>query len=251
MKPGVWTSLAVAVVAIIAAVLFFSDDLRSTMMPRPQAEGVKIAAKAPESSDPKTSDSGGQPATAALPTTPATPSEGLELATFGSGCFWCTEAVFQRLKGVESVTSGYSGGEVAKPTYRQVCTGTTGHAEAVQITYDPEVISFAELLEVFWKLHDPTTRNRQGNDSGPQYRSAIFYHTDRQRELAEHYKEKLDESGAYASPIVTEITPFSNFYPAEDYHQNYFNENGSDGYCQYIIAPKVDKLKKVFAEKLK
>jgi peptide-methionine (S)-S-oxide reductase len=244
MKPKLWAGLAVALLAAISATLFFSDDLRSTM--KPQSQPTRSGAEARPSSD-----STDQPEAAALPTTVATPPEGLEIATLGSGCFWCTEAVFQRLKGVESVASGYSGGEVANPTYPQVCSGTTGHAEAVQITYDPNVISFAELLEVFWKLHDPTTLNRQGNDAGTQYRSAIFYHTERQRELAEHCKAELDKSGAYSDPIVTEITKFSNFYPAEDYHQNYFNENGGAGYCRFIIVPKVDKLKKVFAEKLK
>src|SRR5262249_21536731 len=157
--------------------------------------------------------------------TPAIP-DGMERATFGSGCFWCTEAVFQRVKGVESVVSGYSGGDVPDPTYYQVCEGTTGHAEVVQVTYDPQVGSYRELLEIFWKLHDPTTLNRQGADVGTQYRSVIFYHTDEQKELAEHYKQKLDESGAFSRPIVTEIAPLSEFYPAEDYHQNYFRENG-------------------------
>jgi peptide-methionine (S)-S-oxide reductase len=182
--------------------------------------------------------------------TPAIP-DGMELATFGSGCFWCTEAVFQRIKGVESVVSGYSGGNVENPTYYQVCEGTTGHAEVVQVTYDPKVVSFPELLEVFWKLHDPTTLNRQGNDVGTQYRSVVFYHTDEQKELAEHYKSKLDGSGAYAKPIVTEIAPFAEFYPAENYHQNYFRENGRMPYCRFVIVPKMDKLKEVFRDKLK
>mgnify|MGYP002623330438 CR=1 FL=1 len=177
--------------------------------------------------------------------------DGLEIATLGSGCFWCTEAVFQRLEGVESVTSGYSGGHVENPTYEQVCGKKTGHAEVVQITYDPEVVSFKELLEVFWKTHDPTTPNQQGNDVGPQYRSAIFYHTDQQRELAERYKKKLDEAGAFRAPIVTEITPYKNFYSAENYHQNYFNLNPRQGYCAFIIAPKLAKFKEAFADKLK
>ena len=180
----------------------------------------------------------------------ATP-EGLQKATFGSGCFWCTEAFFQRLKGVHSVVSGYSGGESKNPTYEDVCSGTTGHAEVTQITYDPKLISFAELLEVFWQTHDPTTMNRQGNDVGTQYRSAIFYHNDEQRKLAEHYKAELDKSGAFRGPIVTEITPFKEFYPAERYHQNYFNLNGSQPYCAMIIRPKVDKFEKVFHDKLK
>lgn len=176
--------------------------------------------------------------------------EGLQLATFGSGCFWCTEAIFQNVKGVEKVESGYSGGKVKKPTYKEVCSGLTGHAEVVQITYDPTVITFDELLEIFWQTHDPTTLNRQGADVGTQYRSAIFYHTDTQKELAETYKRKLDESGAFNSPIVTEITPYSEFYKAEDYHQNYYNLNSNVPYCNLVIKPKLEKFKKVFAEKL-
>jgi peptide-methionine (S)-S-oxide reductase len=171
--------------------------------------------------------------------------------TLGAGCFWCVEAVFQNLKGVEKVTSGYSGGTVKNPSYKEVCTGTTGHAEVCQIVYDPKVLSFPEILEVFWKTHDPTTLNRQGNDVGTQYRSAIFYHTEEQRKLAEEYKEKVNRSGAYDNPIVTEIVPFKVFYPAEDYHQGYFNQNGEQPYCQYVIQPKVDKFKKVFKDKLK
>jgi peptide-methionine (S)-S-oxide reductase len=176
---------------------------------------------------------------------------GLDKATFGAGCFWCVEAVFQRLKGVHSVVSGYTGGQVKNPTYKQVCTGRTGHAEVVQITYDPAKISYAELLEVFWGTHDPTTRNRQGNDVGPQYRSAVFYHGDEQRKLAEHYKRKLDESGAFRAPIVTEIVPFREFFPAENYHQDYYELNSRQPYCKLVIRPKVEKLKKVFGDKLK
>jgi peptide-methionine (S)-S-oxide reductase len=175
----------------------------------------------------------------------------METATFGAGCFWCVEAVFQDLKGVQSVVSGYAGGTTKNPTYKQVCTGTTGHAEVCQITYDPGVVSFPELLEVFWKTHDPTTLNRQGNDVGTQYRSAIFYHSDEQKRLAERYKKELNASGAFASPIVTEIVPFTNFYKAEDYHQNYFNQNGNQAYCQFVIRPKVEKFRQVFRDKLK
>jgi peptide-methionine (S)-S-oxide reductase len=178
-------------------------------------------------------------------------SESLEKATFGAGCFWCVEAVFQRLKGVRSVVSGYSGGRMKKPTYKQVCLGTTGHAEAVQVTYDPKQISYAELLEVFWGTHDPTTRNRQGNDVGTQYRSAIFYHSDEQRKLAEQYQQKLDASGVFRTPIVTEIVPFREFFPAENYHQDYYQLNARQPYCQMVIRPKVEKLKKVFGDKLK
>ena len=174
-----------------------------------------------------------------------------EIASFGNGCFWCTEAIFQQLEGVIKVVSGYSGGHIDNPTYKQVCNGTTGHAECLNITYDPSKISFDELLEVFWKTHDPTTLNRQGNDVGTQYRSVIFYHNEEQKAKAEKYKAELDKSGAYASPIVTTLEPFVKFYPAEDYHQNYFNENGSAPYCQLIVRPKVEKFEKVFKAKLK
>ncbi len=179
------------------------------------------------------------------------PPAGLARATFGGGCFWCTEAVFQQLKGVHSVASGYTGGSLKNPTYRQICTGTTGHAEAIQITFDPTVVSFADLLEIFWKTHDPTTRNRQGNDVGTQYRSVIFYHTDDQKHVAEDYKQKLDAAGVFAGPIVTEIVPATDFYRAEAYHQNYYAENSTQPYCQVIIGPKLEKLKKVFQSKLK
>ena len=176
----------------------------------------------------------------------------LETATFGAGCFWCVEAVFQKLKGVQSVESGYMGGHTADPTYKQICTGKTGHAEVIQIQFDPEVISFKELLEVFWKTHDPTTLNRQGNDVGTQYRSAVFYNNDTQKELAQKYKAKLNESGAFAAPIVTEVTAATKYYPAEKYHQNYWNTQGkSNGYCLAIIPPKLEKLKAAFADKLK
>lgn len=174
-----------------------------------------------------------------------------ETATFGTGCFWCTEAVFQELKGVIKVTSGYSGGQAINPTYEEVCAGTTGHAECLQIVYDPSVISFDELLEVFWESHDPTQLNRQGNDVGTQYRSAIFYHNEEQKEKAEHYKAEVDKAGAYPKPIVTEITPFSKFYPAEDYHKDYFKLHGSQPYCYLVIKPKVEKFEKAFRNKLK
>ncbi|MBX2925859.1 MAG: peptide-methionine (S)-S-oxide reductase MsrA [Chitinophagaceae bacterium] len=174
-----------------------------------------------------------------------------EIATFGNGCFWCTEAVFQQLKGVSKVTSGYSGGHVANPTYEEVCAKTTGHAEAIQIIFDPAVISYDELLEVFWQTHDPTTLNRQGNDIGPQYRSVIFYHNELQKEKAEKYKAELDQSGAFANPIVTAIEPFKNFYAAEDYHQNYYRLNGKAPYCYFVIKPKLEKFEKVFKNKLK
>lgn len=175
----------------------------------------------------------------------------LEQITFGSGCFWCTEAVFEELEGVTSAVSGYSGGHVENPTYEQVCTGLTGHAEVVQVTYDPAKISFAELLEVFWSTHDPTTLNRQGADVGTQYRSAIFYHTDEQRREAEHYLNRLNEENVFFAPIVTEITEFTGFYPAEDYHQEYYAANPEQGYCRMVIQPKMEKFRKAFARKLK
>lgn len=175
----------------------------------------------------------------------------METATFGSGCFWCTEAVFQRLKGVETVESGYTGGHVTNPTYHQVCGGNTGHAEAIQVKFDPSVVTYPELLEVFWKTHDPTTLNRQGNDVGTQYRSAIFYHNEEQRKQAEEYKKKLDAAKVWDQPIVTEISPYTTFYKAEDYHQDYFNRNSNQPYCLFMIRPKLEKLQKVFHERLK
>lgn len=175
----------------------------------------------------------------------------VDTATFAAGCFWCVEAVFQNLKGVQSIISGYSGGFVPNPTYKQVCSDTTGHAEACQIVFDPKIVSYDELLEVFWKVHDPTTMNRQGNDEGTQYRSSVFYHNDEQKKLAEHYKKELNASGAFNAPIVTEIVPFKTFYKAENYHQNYYNENGSQPYCKFVIQPKVEKFKKAFKNKLK
>ncbi len=174
----------------------------------------------------------------------------LEFATFGSGCFWCTEAVFQQMAGVESVRSGYAGGHIDKPTYESVCTGATGHAEVVQIEFDPKVISYKKLLELFWKSHDPTTLNRQGEDRGTQYRSVIFYHNEAQKELATTYKTKLDASGAYKNPIVTQIEPFTRWYVAEAYHQNYFQRHPSKAYCQAIIAPKIEKVRRVFSDDL-
>ncbi len=174
----------------------------------------------------------------------------MEISTLATGCFWCTEALFQQLNGVKSVVSGYSGGHVENPSYEQVITGRTGHAEVCKIEFDPEQISFEELLKVFFNTHDPTTLNRQGNDVGPQYRSAIFYHTEGQREIAERVKSELDAGGTWKNPIVTEITPFEKFYPAEDYHQNYFRNNPNQGYCRYIIAPKLQKFEKVFKLKL-
>lgn len=174
-----------------------------------------------------------------------------ETATFGTGCFWCTEAQFQQLEGVLKVESGYSGGAVANPTYQDVCTGNTGHAEVVQITYDPAKISFETLLAAFWESHDPTTLNQQGADIGTQYRSVIFYHNEEQKKLAEIYKKKLDDEKAFNNPIVTEISPYTKFYKAENYHQDYYNLNGSAPYCSIVIKPKLEKFRKVFKDKLK
>ena len=174
----------------------------------------------------------------------------MELATFGSGCFWCTEAVFQQLKGVKSVKSGYAGGTTENPSYEQVCTGITGHAEVIQVEFDPSIISYEELLEVFFETHNPTTMNRQGNDVGTQYRSIILYHSDEQKEIAERVKKRLDESGKWKNPIVTEIKPFTEFYIAEDYHQDYYNQNKNQPYCRVVISPKLQKFEKSFKLKL-
>jgi len=175
----------------------------------------------------------------------------MEVITLGAGCFWCVESIFQNLKGVEKVVSGYSNGQKSNPTYKEVCSGTSGHAEVAEITFDPSVVGLAEVLEVFFQTHDPTTLNRQGNDAGTQYRSGIFYHTEAQKLEALEIIKALNESKAYNRPIVTEVSKAETFYPAEDYHQNYFNLNGNQPYCQYVIRPKLDKFKKVFPDKVK
>ncbi|MBD3673430.1 MAG: peptide-methionine (S)-S-oxide reductase MsrA [Planctomycetaceae bacterium] len=172
-------------------------------------------------------------------------------ATFGGGCFWCTEAIYAEVQGVHSVTSGYAGGETENPTYREVCTGTTGHAEVIQIEFDPAEVNYRELLAIFFATHDPTTLNRQGADVGTQYRSVIFTHDEQQREIAESLKKELDESGEYADPIVTQIEPCPTFYPAEDYHQDYYQLNGGQPYCQAVIKPKLDKFREKFSEQRK
>ena len=166
----------------------------------------------------------------------------MQKATFGAGCFWCVEAVFERLDGVKDVMPGYTGGHKNNPTYKEICTGMTGHAEVAQVTYDSKIITFNELLDMFWKSHDPTTRNRQGNDIGTQYRSAIFYHNDKQKLLAEESKLKVDDSRIFTNPIVTEITKLDKFWPAEDYHNNYYANNMDQPYCRIVIKPKLDKL---------
>jgi peptide-methionine (S)-S-oxide reductase len=174
-----------------------------------------------------------------------------DTAVFGGGCFWCVEAIYTEVKGVLSVTSGYSGGNIENPTYKQVCTGTTGHAEVTRIIFDPSIISFDKLLEIFWTVHDPTTLNRQGNDVGTQYRSVIFYTSEEQRVIAATYKARLNKENTFEKPVVTEITPFKHFYPAEDYHQDYFANNKDAPYCTFVVAPKVEKFRKVFPENLK
>ena len=176
---------------------------------------------------------------------------GFETATFGSGCFWCTEAIFLNVDGVTKVESGYSGGKVKNPTYKEVCSGLTGHAEVVQLTFDPQKISYDDLLEIFWLTHDPTTPNKQGADIGTQYRSVIFYHSDDQKKSAEQTRLRLTEESAFENPIVTEIIPASTFYKAEDGHQNYYHSNNNAPYCAYIIQPKLEKFKKAFQSKLK
>ncbi|MBM3941361.1 MAG: peptide-methionine (S)-S-oxide reductase MsrA [SAR202 cluster bacterium] len=175
----------------------------------------------------------------------------METATLGGGCFWCVEAAFNELKGVQQALSGYSGGTVANPTYRQVCTGGTGHAEVVQVTFDPQVISYQEILEVFFSVHDPTTLNRQGNDVGTQYRSVIFYHSPEQKATAEAVVKELAADQTWHDPIVTQIVPFKEFFVAEDYHQEYYRLNGQQPYCQFVISPKMAKFRKTYREKLK
>ncbi len=180
-----------------------------------------------------------------------TSSKIVDTITLGAGCFWCVEAVFQRLEGVHSVQSGYSNGNTGKPTYKDVCSGTTGYAEVCQITYDPEKLRFEEILEVFFKTHDPTTLNKQGADVGTQYRSGIYYHNDSQRQIAEKILKQIEQERIYSNPIVTEIKAVANYYPAEDYHQNYYNQNSNQSYCSFVITPKLEKFEKIFKSKLK
>ncbi len=181
----------------------------------------------------------------------STQSQNKEVATLGAGCFWCVEAVYDQLEGVISVESGYSGGTTENPTYKEVCTGTTNHAEVCQITFDPDVISFGELLTVFWSIHNPTTLNRQGADVGTQYRSVVFYHSEKQKEIAEQQIELVNAEKLYDDPIVTEVTPFDKFYQAEDYHQEYFENNPENSYCRMVVGPKVEKFQKLFKDQLK
>lgn len=188
-----------------------------------------------------------------IPSTPVSKSKNMhtEIITLGNGCFWCTEAIFQQVKGVTKVTSGYSGGHVENPTYEEVCEKTTGHAEVLQVEFDTTQVTIDEILEIFWQTHDPTTLNRQGNDVGPQYRSVVFYHNEHQKERAEYFKKKLDESGAFGNPIVTAIEPYTNFYVAENYHQDYYKRNGNQPYCYFVIRPKLEKFEKAFKDKIK
>lgn len=179
-------------------------------------------------------------------------NDSLQLATLGGGCFWCTEAIYQRTKGIIAVESGYSGGHVENPTYEQVCSKTTGHAEVIRIQYDSNVISYAEILDIFWRTHNPTTLNRQGNDVGPQYRSVVFYHNDEQKQTAEQSLKATDASDLWKNPIVTTISPLTNYYKAENYHQNYFNQNKDrNPYCTFVVKPKVEKYEKQFKDRLK
>jgi peptide-methionine (S)-S-oxide reductase len=193
----------------------------------------------------------GQPQNTKSKPTMSSSSDKLQTIYLGEGCFWCTEAFFQRINGVISVESGYGGGFVENPTYEQVCDKNTGHVEIAKIVFDPAIVPFKDILEVFWKTHDPTTLDRQGNDVGPQYKSVIYYVSEAQKTEALAYKEALDKSGAFDAPIVTTIEPFKNYYPAENYHQNYYNNNTNQGYCRFVIAPKLEKFEKVFKDKIK
>ena len=242
-----------SVLAIVIACCFSAGcssstpESGSTAPPVAAAPVENAVEEAPaETTDSAATDSPAQPADNGS-TTP----DGPQTATLGAGCFWCVEAVFEQIEGVTDVRSGYSGGLIPDPTYEAVCTGTTGHAEVIQLDYDPSVTSFEEVLQVFFTSHDPTTLNRQGADVGTQYRSAIFYHSDEQKQVAEKVIAELNESQAFQNPIVTEVTKFEKFYEAEDYHQDYFELNGRAPYCRMVIVPKVEKVKKVFAEKLK
>ena len=178
-------------------------------------------------------------------------SKDVELATLAGGCFWCTEAIFNKIQGIKSILPGYTGGRIKNPSYEQVCSGNTGHAEAVQIQFDPKIISFEKILDIFWNTHDPTTLNRQGNDVGTQYRSAIFYHNNRQKEIAEKSKNVLNEKQVYRNPVVTEITSFNDFFAAEEYHKNYYEKNSNEPYCSFVISPKIRKLSQKYGDEIK
>jgi len=251
-----WVSALALVVAGAAAVVLWTAGLLPLPESRADSDRAERLRKPAEQEEPSEDEGAGNtdPAAAGATAAAAAASAAVDpgVATFGGGCFWCTEAIFQQLKGVRTAVPGYSGGDVKDPTYEQVCGGDTGHAEVVRVTYDPRVITYPELLEVFWKTHDPTTLNKQGADVGTQYRSVIFYHSQQQKEQAEKYRKKLDQSGAFDGPIVTQIVPAAKFYPAEKYHHDYFlNNKKSNGYCQFVIVPKLKKFEEAFADKLK
>ena len=233
MKLGSFLMLAFVIVAVAFAV--YSGQPEQVLAEQTTDKNSSEEKKVSDSSSNSNSDSKSE----------------LQTVTLGSGCFWCTEAVFAELKGVKSAVSGYSNGHTINPTYKQICNGDTGHAEVVQVKFDPKVISLKDILEVFWQTHDPTTLNRQGADVGTQYRSGIFFHNEEQKKIAMEYKKKLDESGAFKNKIVTEITAVGKFYPAEKYHQDFFKLNPNQGYCRAVIRPKMDKFRKVFKDKLK
>lgn len=237
---------------IILATLSGCTSATSSEAPAVTVEpAVESESNLAEAESPGEAESLAESASPGSVTEPAAAKPAKETATFGAGCFWCVEAVFEQLKGVENVRSGYTGGSAESATYKLVSNGNTGHAEVIQFEFDPSVITYKELLEVFWKSHDPTTLNQQGNDVGTQYRSAVFYHNDKQRELAETYKKRLNDENAFSSPVVTEITEFGEFYSAEGYHQDYFAANGNAPYCRFVVRPKVEKVRKVFADKLR
>ncbi len=231
-------SLLSGILLMGAAIISGCSSPAANTMPTPSDRATEI-------------ENTGMKTTMELPKTEVKVPEGKEIATLANGCFWCTEAIFQDVKGVDKVVSGYSGGQVANPSYEAVCDKRTGHAEALQITFDPKIVSFKQLLEIFFTTHDPTTPNRQGNDSGPQYRSGIFYHSPEQKAIAEETIKEFDAKKLYDAPIVTEVTEFANFYPAEGYHQGYYNNNGFQPYCRAVIQPKVAKFREKYRDLLK
>lgn len=243
------------ILALVSATLLVVGGGGSAPVQEPTPRGIVAQAQQSQGDRPAADRSQEKPAveTPQEPETETTPPVSSEpkLATFGNGCFWCTEAVFELVKGVQDVVSGYAGGQIPFPSYDAVCTGRTGHAEVVQVTYDPSVISYAELLEIFWRTHDPTTLNRQGPDIGTQYRSIILWHDDEQREIAEGLKAKLNENKVFKRPVVTQVVPYQVFYPAEPYHQDYFRKHPNAGYCQMMIVPKLKKFSQTFRDKMR
>ncbi|MBI1311662.1 peptide-methionine (S)-S-oxide reductase MsrA [bacterium] len=243
--------ITAAVVCVVAVGCSSSTPDSESLAPPAATASVDGTADVDGAADSERTASSEDRSASTTEAAPSKASSGSQTVTLGAGCFWCVEAVFERIEGVSAVRSGYSGGDVENPTYKEVCEGMTGHAEVVQLDYDPAVTSFEEILQIFFTSHDPTTLNRQGADEGTQYRSAIFYHTDEQKQVAGKIIAELNQSGAFPNPIVTEVTPFRNFYEAEGYHQDYFELNGRAPYCRLVIVPKVEKVKQVFAEKLK